>query len=155
VIAGGNPVRAAIVDNSVHPVPPHDLTSLPAGVIAAHQALVPSSRFRSTFPAVENLRPGAGTMVYLLTDSLPADIRDLEQLVEPGEVRHIIAVTPTAAWRLLGGTSVSHTVVEPVRSGEDLESRLLGEPHALRGLVKSLLQPCLSARSEPLEGVAL
>jgi hypothetical protein len=88
-----------------------------------------------------------GAIVYLLTDSLPADIQELEQMGEPGEVRHIIAVTPAAAWQLLGGTSVSHTVVEPVPSGGSLESRLLGEPHALRGLVKSLLQPCQSARS--------
>ncbi|MDR7083602.1 hypothetical protein J2X01_002897 [Arthrobacter ginsengisoli] len=155
VIAGGDQVRAAVVDGSVHPVPPHDLASLPAGVVAAHQALVPSSSFRSAFPRPENLSPAAGTIVYLLTDSLPADIQELEILGEPGEVRHIIAVTPEAAWQLLGGTSVSHTVVEPARSGANLESHLLGEPHVLRGLVRSLLQPCLSASSELLEGVTL
>ena len=155
VIAGGNQVRAAVVDGSVHAVPTHDLASLPAGVVAAHQALIPSSSFRSAFPRLENLHPAAGTIVYLLTDSLPADIHELERLGEPGEVRHIIAVTPEAAWQLLGSTSVSHTVVEPARSGEDLESRLLGEPHALRDLVKSLLQPCLTASSELLEGVTL
>jgi hypothetical protein len=155
VIAGGNQMRAAVVDVNVHPVPPHDLASLPAGVVAAHQARIPSSGFRSAFLRLENPGHGAGTIVYLLTDSLPADIRDLEQLEEPDEVRHIIAMTPVPAWQLLGGTTVSHTVVEPVLAGEDLESHLLGEPHALRGLVKSLLQPCLTPRSEFLEGVAL
>jgi hypothetical protein len=153
VIAGGNPVRAAVVNGSVNPVPARDLASLPADIVASHQALVPSSSFHSTFPRLENLRPGAATIVYLLTDSLPADILDLERLAEPGEVRHIVSVMPQAAWQLLGGTSVSHTVVEPVRAGDDLESRLLSEPHALRGLVRSLLQPCLSTRSEFLEGV--
>jgi hypothetical protein len=155
VIAGGNQMRAAVVDGNVHPVPPHDLASLPAGVVAAHQARIPSSGFRSAFPPLENPGHGAGTIVYLLTDSLPADIRDLEQLGEPDETRHIIAITPMAAWQLLGGTTVSHTVVEPVLEGEDLESRLIGEPHALRGLVKSLLQPCLTPRSEFLEGITL
>lgn len=153
VIAGGNPVRAAVVNGSVNPVPMSDLASLPADIVATHQVLVPSSSFRSTFPRLENLRPEAATIVYLLTDTLPADILDLERLAEPGEVRHIISVMPQSAWQLLGGTSVSHTVVEPVRAGEDLEGRLLSEPHALRGLVRSLLQPCLSTRSELLEGV--
>lgn len=153
VIAGGNPMRAAVVNGSVNPVPLHDLASLPADIVATHQVLIPSSSFRSTFPRLENLRPGAATIVYLLTDSLPADILDLERLAEAGEVRHIISVMPKAAWELLGGTSVSHTVVEPVLAGEDLESRLLGDPQALRALVNSLLQPCLSARSELLEGV--
>ncbi|WP_426225096.1 hypothetical protein [Pseudarthrobacter sp. DSP2-3-2b1] len=153
VIAGGNLMRAAVVNGSVNPVPIGDLASLPADTVATHQVLVPSSSFRSTFPRHENLRPGAATIVYLLTDSLPADILDLERLEEPGEVRHIISVMPEAAWQLLGGTSVSHTVVEPVHGGDDLERHLLGEPHALLALVKSLLQPCLSARSELLEGV--
>ncbi len=154
VIAGGNQMRAAVVNGSVIPVPMSDLASLPADIVATHQVLVPSSGFCSAFPRFENLHPGAATIVYLLTDSLPADILDLERLAEPGEVRHIISVMPQAAWQLLGGTSVSHTVVEPVLAGEGLESRLLSEPHALRGLVKSLLQPCLSTRSELLEGVA-
>lgn len=153
VIAGGNPVRAAVVSGSVNPVPGGDLASLPADIVATHKVLVPSSSFRSAFPRFENLRPGAATIVYLLTNSLPADIVDLERLAEPGEVRHIISVMPKAAWQLLGGSSVSHTVVEPVLRGDDLESRLLGEPHALRALVNSLLQPCLRARSELLEGV--
>jgi hypothetical protein len=46
-------------------------------------------------------------------------------------------------------------VVEPVLAGEDLQSHLLGEPHALRGLVKSLLQPCLTTRSEFVDRATL
>lgn len=153
VIAGGNPMRAAVVNGSVNPVPRGDLASLPADIVATHQALVPSSSFRSTFTRLEDPHPGTATIVYLLTDSLPADILELERLAKPGEVRHIVSVMPKAAWQLLGGTSVSHTLVEPVFGGDDLESRLLGNPHALRALVNSLLQPCLSTRSELLEGV--
>lgn len=154
VVANGKAVSAAIVGDSLELLPPVALQDVAESLSARFQDRLPSSGFRSASPLERSHGLPSQQLVYLLTDGVPADARDLSGIgALTGEVRHIVAVTEPAAWRLLGGTETPHTVVEPATETESLEGRLLRDPRALAVLVRSLLQACFPAGSPLAERV--
>jgi hypothetical protein len=141
VVTNGTEISAGVIGNSAERFPSQTLAALPQSVQDAQLSRIPSNGFRSVpwLPGTQPDDPNAIT--YLLTDSLPADVVGLETAEQAApHRRHIVAVTSPGAWRLLGGTTVRSTVVEPPVGEETLEARLLANPAVLRELVTSLLQ---------------
>ncbi|QCB96210.1 hypothetical protein E5206_04095 [Arthrobacter sp. PAMC25564] len=141
VITNGTDISAGIIGNSAERLPSQPLVALPQSVQDAQLSRIPSNGFRSASRLPWTQPDNSNSLTYLLTDSLPADVVELEtaEQAAPGR-RHIVAVTSPGVWRLLGGTTVHSTVVEPPAGDETLEARLLADPAELRGLVTSLLQ---------------
>jgi hypothetical protein len=147
VIAKGRNLRAAIVDETSTLLPEYDLATLPTALMDALRERIPATGFRVASGQLEVKVPDVEQIVYVMTDSMPADIRQLEDWEgSSGNRRHIIAATSPSAWQLLNGTT-RHTVIEPGNEAESLEGRLLADRSSLRELVKSLLQGCFDEDS--------
>jgi hypothetical protein len=148
VIAEGGRLRAAIVDETSTLLPEFDLATIPRALMETLRDRIPTTGFRISSAQLEVHVPNAEQIVYVLTDSMPADIRQLENWENSsGNQWHIIAATSPSAWQLLNGTT-RHTVIEPGNHAQSLESRLLAEPSHLRELLRSLIQVCFRADTQ-------
>lgn len=148
VIGDGGRLRAAIVDEVSTLLPDSDLATIPTALMESLRDRIPTTGFRVSSAQRELHIPNAEQIVYVLTDSMPTDIRHLGNWESgSGNQWHIIAATSPSVWHLLNGTT-RHTVIEPGNDAQSLESRLLAEPSHLRELVRSLMQVCFSVDSQ-------
>jgi hypothetical protein len=100
---------------------------------------VSSIGFRSALSSESDQAGNTRSVTYILTDSVPADIRELEtNAASPNSKSHIVAITSQRVWDLLGGTTLPSTVIEP-KPGLDLSTNLLEDATLLRQTVASLL----------------
>lgn len=148
VIGVGGRFRAAIVDETSTLLPESDLATIPTALMKSLRDRIPTTGFRVSTAQLELHIPNAEQIVYVMTDSVPTDIRQLENWESSsGTQWHIIAATSPSVWQLLNGTT-QHTVIEPGNDAQSLESRLLAEPSHLRELVRSLMQACFNLNSQ-------
>lgn len=152
VVGNGKRISAAVVDTQINQLPASELAELSASTSSFLQERIPSSTFAASATSTSGAALGASAgsggqgsndLIYLVTDSVPADAATLAASTSAGghsgETRHVVALSDPMAWRLLGGMSAPSTVVAGADAQESLSARLLRDQQALLNLVRSLL----------------
>jgi len=130
-----------------------DFGAIGAAVDAELTKQVSSVGFRSALSSQIEQAAKGRSVTYVLTDSVPADVANLEAAPDTsGHKCHIVAVTSERAWNLLGGIQSASTVIEP-KPDIDLRTHLLEDPALLRRVVVSLLTGSLGANASRSERI--
>lgn len=139
VVSRGRRVRGALVGSTVSFVDAAQLRQLPQVLENAHREGIPESRFLAAIPGLGT--GGPPSVTYLVTGSVPADLREVAESADKNS-RHIIALMEPQVWDLLAvtaSTSVPHTVLAAAAADDTLAQRFLSDLPALRQFVHSLL----------------
>lgn len=139
VISDGNSVTAMVVGSQRGRSFDANFEAVGAAIDAELMKHTSSIGFNSALTS-ETQQAGIGrSMTYILTDSVPADVGELEAVGNlMGNRSHIVGMTSERVWDLLGGTTGPSTVIEP-KPDLDLRTELLEDPRLLRRVVASLL----------------
>lgn len=155
VVSPGRPVRARLLTSP--PAGPDDVEPARlAETLAARAAETPVRLgFRSADPALGTPAAEPGTVTYVVTDAVPADLDD-EPGADGADRRHLVLLTAASAWEARDVTPRLPVTVVPVpgsAGGAPPEWSFSG-PGELHDLVRSLLVGCFDPGTALAERVS-
>lgn len=156
VVSPGQRVRCLLLQSPPHVLEEVDAADL-AEAVAARAATAPVTLgFSASEPALLDAAAQRSTVAYLLTDTIPADLRDPGDALASTRPPHVVVLGARSAV-LDGWTEASplSVTVAPVDDREDDGPHLLVDrPGELRDLVRSLLSACFEEGSPLAEKVS-
>jgi hypothetical protein len=154
VIAPRMSIGAAVVGADATPVPvpgAGDLAPALRTEIARHRY---GSGLRSSSREPAGFGLKGRTMIYLVTDAVPADFAQVEETTASGtDGRHLIVVGDVSAWALQTHPDTPSTHVDAGAVGHTPAESALLRPDAMKALVTSLMAGCFPAGTNADERV--
>lgn len=150
VVGFGRRLSVCLLGDRPTWLPDVPVTELAASTAQAITATGLGCGFHAAPPELRGA-PRESTVMYVVTDGMPADVEELRRIGRPrrsgelGDVRHVVTIGHEGA-RLPGDPPATRFVPPP--PGQDATAHLLGAPLTLAELISGLLVGCFPEGSD-------